>query len=74
MFVICIFTFKMLGAGYTKFGHVISSSAEEMCQRTGLEYVFPPLIVNTAVENLEEEEQYLLTFKIPVLHDLCRSV
>lgn len=96
---------RLLAAGYTKLGHVLSSSTEEICQRTGMkslrimqqfsaeiysglkeeysvflhnadvlhgwtkgmDYAFPSLIVNAAVENWEEDEQCLLTFKIPVL-------
>ncbi len=92
-------------AGYTKLGHVLSSSGEVISQMTEvksarmkqqfaaevhgelkkdhrdlmdntetihewtelLDYEFPSLIVSAAVENGEEDDHCLLTFKTPVL-------
>jgi len=96
---------RLLAAGYTKLGHVLSSSVEAISQRTevksarviqqligeargalgeeyrdfldnttvihewteGYDYVFPSLTVRAAVENWEEDDRCLLTFKTPVL-------
>lgn len=33
----------------------------------GYDYIFPSLIVGAALENWEEDDHFLLTFKIPVL-------